>query len=133
MKKKNQIDVFEMISTFQQTVLSNKPSKEQMSAEVQMMKFRIKPVLGDISGLNFNNNDFIESLWSLGKVDEFFQTHGAKLKSPHREMFYRLVDELRYTFQHELNDTHIKSEQLQSTSQSMFEMEIVKDRGVKFN
>ena len=43
-----------------------------MFEEVRMMKFKIKPIQGDVSAFNLKNERFIESLWSLGKLDEFF-------------------------------------------------------------
>jgi hypothetical protein len=72
MDKKNKMDVVEMMSTFQNTILNNKPNEKDMYDEVRMMRFKVKPVHGDLSVLNINNHHFMEILWSLGKMDEFF-------------------------------------------------------------
>ena len=77
MDKKNKMDVVEMMSTFQNTILNNKPNEKDMYDEVRMMRFKVKPVHGDLSVLNINNHHFMEILWSLGKMDEFFQANAG--------------------------------------------------------
>ena len=88
MRKKSNTDVIEIVSKFQKNILENKPSDDQMYQDVRMMKFKVKPVLGDISILNLKNNTLIEILWSLGKIDEFFQNQSDKLDDTEREVFY---------------------------------------------
>jgi hypothetical protein len=131
-KKSNSTDVIEIITRFQRTILGNKPSKDQMYQDVRMMQFKVKPVAGDISILNLKNNNFIEILWSLGKIDEFFQHHNEKLNEDEREIFYRLLDELYEKYQDELNTIDLKKENTNQSS-SNFEMEIFKERSPKAN
>ena len=60
-----------------------------MFEEVQMMKFKIKPIHGDVSAFNLKNISFIESLWSLGKLDEFFHREFPQLSKKDQEVFLR--------------------------------------------
>jgi NCAIR mutase (PurE)-related protein len=133
MRKKSNTDVIDIISHFQKNILDNKPSDIQMYQEVRMMKFKIKPVLGDISILNLKNNNFIEILWSLGKIDEFFQNQVEALNTNQRDVFYRLLDELYEKYQDELNDIDLKKESGSQSNSSGFEMEIFKERTSKAN
>lgn len=131
MRKKNNVDVFEMISEFQTNVLNKKPSFNQMFDEVRLMRFKIRPLNGEINMLDINNNSFIEMLWGLGKLDEFYQGHVEKLPNDQKQVFFRIFDDLYQKFQQELNKVSIKKEEpAQGTS---FEMEIFKDRTKKFN
>jgi hypothetical protein len=131
MKRKKKMDVFEIIQQFQTAILSKKPSQKEMLQQVRMMKYKIRPVNGDISFLNFKNTQFIEALWSLGKLDDFFQEHFEKLPVKQQEVFFRLVDNMKYEFQNELNNAHIKPEL--PAEQLMFEMEIYKERSKNVN
>jgi NCAIR mutase (PurE)-related protein len=134
-KKINPTDVIEIVTNFQKRILDNKPTSDLMYQEVRMMKFKVKPVIGDISFLNLKNNSFIEILWSLGKIDEFFQNHNENLSEDEREIFYRLLDEMYEKYQEELNTVDLKKESFSqsSSSSSGFEMEIFKDRNPKAN
>jgi hypothetical protein len=132
MRKKSNTDVIEMISRFQRTILENKPSKDIMYDEVRMMKFKIKPVLGDISILNLSNNNFIEILWSLGKIDEFFQKQVDNLNADQRDIFYKLLDEIYEKYQDDLNTIDLKKQDTAPSSPG-FEMEIYKEKTPKAN
>ena len=131
MRKKNSVDVFDMIAQFQLNVLSKKPSAAQMYDEVRLMRFKIRPLNGEITTLDLNNNNFIEMLWGLGKLDEFYQIHIEKLPQNERQIFFRIFDELYQKFQQELNKVNLKREEI--SQNSSFEMEIFKDKTKKFN
>ena len=131
MRKKNSVDVFDMIAQFQLNVLSKKPPVAQMYDEVRLMRFKIRPLNGEITTLDLNNNSFIEMLWGLGKLDEFYQIHIEKLPQNERQIFFRIFDELYQKFQQELNKVNLKREEMGANSS--FEMEIFKDKTKKFN
>ena len=132
MRKKSNTDVIEIVSKFQKNILENKPSDDQMYQDVRMMKFKVKPVLGDISILNLKNNTLIEILWSLGKIDEFFQNQSDKLDDTEREVFYKLLDTIYENYQDRLNTVDLKKESM-SQSATGFEMEIFKEKTPKAN
>lgn len=132
MRKKNNTDVLDLVYRFQKRVLENKPAKEAMYQDVRMMQFKIRPLQGDVSLLNLKNEHFIEILWSLGKLDEFFQRHIEQVSAKQRDTFYRLFDEMYQRFQNELNKINLQKEKSNDLSAG-FEMEIFKERSMKKN
>ncbi len=133
MNTQNETDVFEMLTKFQKTILQKKPSTREMVQEVQMMKYKIKPLYGDISLLDFKNTQFVEALWSLGKLDEFFQNNVDQLETIEQDVFFRLIHEMRTDLQNDLNKANLKPLKVKSNQQSVFEIEIYKERAQKLN
>lgn len=133
MKSQKKTDVFEIITEFQKNLLHKKPSIDEMSKEVSMMKYKVRPVIGDISVLDFKNPEFIEALWSLGKLDEFFHKQATNISEEELDLFQRLVDEMRFNFQDELNHANLKSGIQLKQTQTNFEIEIFKERAKKYN
>lgn len=127
MKKKNQQDALQLLEVFQKSVLQNKPSLEEMISEIRMMKFKIKPLQGDFSRVNFNDHTLIEILWSLGKMDEFFQSRFSSIKVGQRGTFYHYFDSLQKKFQDDLNKLNLR-EGYSTVRPSILEMEIFKER-----
>lgn len=127
MKKKNQQDALQLLEVFQKSVLQNKPPFEEMISEIRMMKFKIKPLQGDFSRVNFNDHELIEILWSLGKMDEFFQSRFSTLKMGQRSTFYNYFDSLQRKFQDDLNKLNLR-EGYSTVKPSILEMEIFKER-----
>ncbi|MBP7967819.1 hypothetical protein KAZ66_06145, partial [Candidatus Woesebacteria bacterium] len=103
MKTTKKTDVYEAIKQFQQDTLGNKPPVEQMVYEVRLMNFKIRPVTGNISIVNFRNTDLIDALWSLGKLDEFYRQEVKNIAVKDQEAFMRLVNEMRWNYQDQLN------------------------------
>lgn len=127
MKKKIESDVVLLLEQFQKNILGNKPSIDQMIKEVQMMKFKIRPIQGDFSHLNFQNSRFIEILWSLGKMDEFFDRRLSTLPQKQKGIIFNYFDSMYHTFQEELNKLNLKLPKTGKIS-SVFEMEIFKEK-----
>src|SRR5690606_33448009 len=103
MKTGNKTDLYEKIKLFQQRTISNTPTVEEMMSEVRMMNFKVRPVYGNISKLNLSNREFINALWSLGKLDEFFKDEFPNVEDEDREIFFKLVDDMRVSLQQQLN------------------------------
>lgn len=107
MKKKQNHDVLSLFLDFKKNVLESKPSSNTMFEELQLMRFKIKPVQGDVSLLNLRDKELIEALWNLGKLDEFFQLQYKGLSAPARKTFFQLFDDLHQTYQNKLNKLNI--------------------------
>jgi len=107
MKITKKTDVFILINRLQK-ILKYKPSHDQMLKEVQMMKFKIRPVLGDISLLNFKNIQLIEALWGLGKLDDFFKIEYRKVGSADQKTFIKIVDQIRGRLENQLGAVSFK-------------------------
>ncbi|MFW5703683.1 MAG: hypothetical protein ACOCXQ_02515 [Patescibacteria group bacterium] len=136
-KSKNEVDkndVVQMFTDFQNQVLEKKPSFPDMCSDVRMMRFRVRPVHGDISELNFQNYAFIEALWSLGKLDQFFIETVDSLNKKERSVFFSLFDRLYQQYQSKLNHINLKSDRYdEEKTTNGFEVEIFRERFSKSN
>ncbi|MCL4363798.1 hypothetical protein M1328_01000 [Patescibacteria group bacterium] len=129
MKRKTDKDILEVISNFQR-FLDHKPPLKKMYEEIQMMKFKVKPIKGDLSTVDLKNEKFIATLWSLGKLDEFFQKEYDKLTPKNRELFSRVFDSIYHKYQQELNKVSLHFEK-PSRETNFLEVEIFKEKQTK--
>ncbi len=90
-----------------------------------MMNFKIRPLSGDVSSINLNDKSFIQALWNLGKLDEFFHKYYHTLTSGQRKIFFDVFDNLHERFEHELNKLNIM--ELKGSAPQEVEMEIFKE------
>ena len=130
MRKKTSRDVISLFGNIQK-IISAKPTVSQMFEEVQMMKFKIKPIQGDVSAFNLKNEKFIESLWSLGKLDEFFHKEFPHLSKKEQEVFLRFFDNLYFKYQQQLNQINLQPARMTLTKTGLLELEIYKERRLK--
>ncbi len=128
MRKKHQLNLSALVDNLQKELVERRPTLRKMYDEVRMMKFVIRPLQGDIMRVDFNDSHLIETLWSLGKLDEFFQKKLKTVPSSQRESFMRLFDTLHQQFQGQLNKLNLRPEK--QTSSSTLEMEIFKQRSL---
>src|SRR3989344_1469946 len=128
MVKKNR-DVVDIFSKLKKT-LDIKPTMEKMYEEVRMMRFKIKPIAGNIFLLKLKNRNLIETLWGLGKLDEVFQQEYKNVSSDQQEAFFRYFDNLYQHFQERLNNISASSE-LKTNLPQVLEMEIFKDKAAR--
>ncbi len=133
MKKKEPKDVLEIVSRFQKTLM-NKPTQAQMLDEIRMMKFKVRPTQGDIAIIDLHDSRFIETIWSLGKIDELFQKEYQKLPAKKKGIFFNIFDNLYQKFQSDLNGLSLRREKGTKTNPP-FEIEIFRERpiGKKLN
>ena len=94
------------------------------------MSFKIRPVAGDISLLNFKNQQLIEVLWGLGKIDDFFRKEFRRLRIHEKKTFFKLVGQMRGKLETQLNKINFRKPI--ETPQAI-EMEIVKEYPRKKN
>jgi len=127
MKKKQKNDIVSIFQNFQMEVLNRKPTHNQMFDEIRMMRFKVRPVTGDISALDFDNTTFIETLWSLGKLDEFFHSTVDDLDKAEKQVFFRLFDDLYQDYHERLNDINIRADKF--SQDFAFEVEIYREKG----
>lgn len=111
-------------------ILKQKPPQDQILKEVQMMKFKIRPVFGDISLLNFKDLQLIEALWGLGKIDDFFKKEMSKVSVREKETFFQLLNQMRGKLESQINKINYRKPV--ATSQ-VIEVEIFKEYPRKKN
>ena len=128
--KKTSKDIISLFGDIQK-VISSKPTTNQMFEEVRMMKFKIKPIQGDLMSFNLKNEQFIESLWSLGKLDEFFFKEVPSLSKKEKEVFMRIFDSLYFKYQQQFNQANLQQRKVTLTKTGLLELEIYKERKLK--
>ena len=126
MKNKKKSDILEEIVRFQKNIIKNKPSLKEMYDQVRMMRYKIKPLQGDISYLNLKNREFIEILWHLGKLDDFFNENKKDLSIKQKEIFYNFFENLYLKLQTQLNSLDLKI-QKNINMPLIIEMEIIRE------
>jgi hypothetical protein len=119
-------DILSLFNNIQK-IISSKPKINQMFEEVQMMKFKIKPIQGDLMSFDLRNEKFIENLWSLGKLDEFFHKEFPGLSRKEKEIFMRIFDNLYFKYQEELNQINLQPTRMALTKSGLLELEIYKE------
>lgn len=113
-----------------QNFLKKKPKVGEMLDEVRMMKFKIRPVSGDLLSIDLRNDKFIETLWNLGKLDEFYQSEFPKLSRKNQQVFFQIFENLYQKYRNDLNQVDIHQEKIGPNPQNL-EVEIFKERKVR--
>lgn len=119
-------DALQIIAEFQKELLRGDKTIDAMYEEVRMMNFKIRPLTGNVLTLNLKDKSFIQALWNLGKLDEFFHRHQEALKPQERKMFFNMFDNLHERFEHELNKLNVLEEPSSEPPEAI-EMEIFKE------
>ena len=126
-KKRQKVDVFLLLKDFQK-LIKNKPTVEKMIEEITIMGLKIKPVLGDISLLDFSNKKMVEVFWSLGKFDDFFQGYYEKLSENELSILFNYFDYLKNKLLLSLPKPILKSENLNNVKLGIFEIEVLRPK-----
>ena len=63
-----------------------------MVRDIQMMGFKIRPLVGDISAIAKMHDEVVRSLWKIGKIDEIISSSIYELEEDDQE---RLIDYLK--------------------------------------
>lgn len=129
MKIRNETDVLQIFDTFQKAI-QNKPPHKQMINEVRMMKFKVRPMQGDILLFNLQDERLIEALWSLGKLDELFHNKYQKLSLKEKGVFFRIFDSMYQKLQSDLGRINLRRDKTSDISPTV-EIEIFKEQKQK--
>ena len=100
---RKKFDAFDAVAQLNLSILKQKPSVTQMKRDIQMNRLRIKPHMGDVFSLNMGNDQFIDALWSIIKIDEYIENTVDKLPRKEVDMFYQMSSYFRQQFQDTLN------------------------------
>ena len=100
---RRKFDAFDAVAQLNLSILKQKPTISQMKRDIQMNRLRIKPHMGDVFSLNMSNDQFIEALWSIIKIDEYIENTVDKLTRKEIDMFYQMSSYFRQQFQDTLN------------------------------
>lgn len=72
------------------------PSQNEMIAEIKMMRFKIRPLVGDLFSLSGSHRGpLITSLWKLGKIEETMHSAFETLDQDEMDDLFDYLDELQ--------------------------------------
>ncbi len=129
-RKKTQ-DIIEELIQFQKS-LEKKLSFEEMFTQIKMMRFRLKPIQGSLINFDFQNKKFVETLWSLGKLDEFFMKKINDLKNDEeKERFFEFFSQIFNDYQEKLNKIPVSKIKKNFDNVNILEVEIYKSENKK--
>ncbi|MGB9883504.1 MAG: hypothetical protein ACPLRN_03270 [Microgenomates group bacterium] len=131
MRKKTNNNILKIIESIQKS-LEAPPTPEKMFEEIQMMRFKIRPLQGNLSAINLKDERFIRTLWSLGKLDEYFNRVINKISKKDREIFLNFFEEIFYQYQEKLNSLDL-AQKIPKQSISILEVEIYRHQDKKPN
>ena len=111
---RRKFDAFDAVAQLNLSILKQKPTISQMKRDLQMNRLLIRPHMGDVFSLNMGNDQFIDALWSIIKIDEYIENTVDKLPRKEVDMFYQMSSYFRQQFQDTLNRIdmrlpHVKS------------------------
>jgi hypothetical protein len=115
----NKVDMFDVVSKFNEEVMKNKPSVDTMKIEIRMNALKIRPYAGDVFHLNMSNTQFIDALWSILKLEEYVLKTEKKLPRKEVMTFYQLMGQYREKLQEQINRVdmrlpHIKKQGIEN-------------------
>lgn len=83
---------FDIIKQIHSEVEEQGLSLEAMVRDIQMMGFKIRPLVGDISTIAKMHDEVVRSLWKIGKIDEIISSSIYDLEEDDQD---RLIDYLK--------------------------------------
>lgn len=83
---------FDIIKQIHSEVEEQGQSLEAMVRDIQMMGFKIRPLVGDIAAISAMHDEVVRSLWKIGKIDEIINSSIYDLEEDDQD---RLIEYLR--------------------------------------
>lgn len=95
-KKKKKLTALDLIKKIDSQIEKARPSKEEMLEDIKMMKFKIRPVTGDIFALKDKDIGFLQSLWKLARIEELVAGQVERLSGGEKEIFFSYLEDLQF-------------------------------------
>lgn len=128
MKQELNKDIYETVMEFQEKTLKLVPPMSSMLEEMKLMNFKIRPIVGNITGVDFKNEELIGTIWSMGKLEEFVMQNSEELSKKDEKIFFNLVRNIRRSLETKLSSVRLSQGKTQDVSSPFFEAEIFKDK-----
>lgn len=68
-----------------------------------MNALKIRPYAGDVFHLNMSNEQFIEALWSIVKLEEYMFQSEKQLSRRQAYIFFQMMRQVKDSFQEQIN------------------------------
>lgn len=125
--RKTAIDIIRQISV---EVEDRQLPLEVMVKDIQMMQFKIRSLIGDISDLEAAHYDFIRALWKIGKIDEIVYESLGDLEEADQEALITYFSDLEDKTQSTLKQA-LTIQGPVGSGQKLLKIEIFKDISVR--
>ena len=79
-----------------------KPAFKIMLRDIQMMRFKIRPIIGDISSLNEMNDEVIALLWKIGRIDEIIHASFKDLAEDDQDQLLEYLQHMELQTENDL-------------------------------
>ena len=99
MRKISALDIIKKIVT---EVEQPRPAFKIMLRDIQMMRFKIRPIIGDISSLNEMNNEVIALLWKIGRIDEIIHASFKDLAEDDQDQLLEYLQHMELQTENDL-------------------------------
>ena len=99
MRKISALDIIRKIVT---EVEQPKPAFKIMLRDIQMMRFKIRPIIGDISSLNEMNDEVIALLWKIGRIDEIIHASFKDLAEDDQDQLLEYLQHMELQTENDL-------------------------------
>lgn len=122
--------VLELIEKITQEINNIRPSKEKMLEEIKMMRFKIRPVVGDVFEVAKKEEIFLESLWQIGKIEQIVSGAVEKLTKKEKEMFFQFIENLQSQMEEKIA-SFVSSSKMSFNEKkgiTILELEVFKDK-----
>jgi len=105
-----------------------RPSREKMIEEIKMMKFKIRPLAGDIFDLAKEEVGFLESLWKIGKIDRIINEGLNELSESEKETFFQYLGNFHHRIEKKLSSAIKKLSPEEIENIKVVELEVFRER-----
>jgi hypothetical protein len=86
-KRQKSDEIFTQVMVKLKNILEKKPPLAKMKEEVELMGFTIRPISGNAQIIkNIDDRQFIEALWTVGKIDFLMEKNFKHLTKPQKEI-----------------------------------------------
>lgn len=121
--KKTAIDIIRQINL---EVENRLLPVEVMIRDIQMMNFKVRSLIGDISHLETVHRDFIESLWKIGRIDEIVNDTMDDLDDDEQDALLEYFGKMETDIQNKIRQS-LAIRKSQNKSDKLLKLEIFKD------
>lgn len=119
--------VIELIKKITTEIENARPSREQMIEEIKMMKFKIKPIVGDIFEVTKREEVFLESLWKIGKIEEIITGNINKLTEEEKETLFRYLENFQNQMEKKISSSFRQLPPGLNENITILELEVFKE------
>lgn len=127
-KKSFKISAMELIKEVRSGVEAKTLTREQMIEEIKMMKFKIRPISGDVFYLITHDMGFLESIWRMGKIEEIVSQSIDKLDAREKDILYKYLDDLEWRAQQKIMSTIENLPYVEQNKVRLIQLEVFKDK-----